>query len=90
MKKYIYLKRLEVEKNKYKALKRQNFIDILKHETTDARRSFRPVLLRAIHWNTAKQHKRYKNYRDESSDAADTTFYVHTTFTPNGLEHNAY
>ena len=45
----------------------------------------------AIHWNTAKQHKKHgiKNYRDETSDAADTTFYVHTTFTPNGLEHNA-
>ena len=41
-----YLIRLEVEKNKYKALKRQNFIDMLNHETTDARISFRPVLLR--------------------------------------------
>ena len=27
------MKRLEVEENKYKALKRQNFIDMLNHET---------------------------------------------------------
>ena len=88
---YIYLKRLEVEENKYKALKRQKFIDMLNHETTDAPRSFRAVLIRGVtleHCSTT-QETRYKNYRDETSDATDTTFYVHTTFTPNGLEHNA-